>query len=235
MSDQPVLPHRVTLLGEAMRPLVQKISDRIDIPVTPVADVYAMIEIVSNHLTALQDVAHRLPDRIAGLMADVVDNTGASDAEVYRAAGRFEASIDDLLAGYLGVLALRAFGTDAEARDLLAGVYRHTLVEIRDWIAELVDVLADPLAALRKRGLPTSGEVELPLKLTLTAAPQLAALSRCFERQSTTPAFLLAQPPAISKPSGEAGLGFWGTVGTLILAWGLGNALFGNDDCGCDG
>lgn len=235
MSEQPLLPRRLTLLGETMRPLALKISGRIDMPVSPVADVHGIDEIVSSHLATLQDIVHRLPGRLAGLMADVVDNEDASDAEICRAVGRFEASVDDLLAGYVGALSLRAFGTDAEARGLLAGVYRHTLVEIRDWIAELVDVLADPLAALRKRGLPTSGEVELPLKLTLTAAPQLAALSRCFERQRATPAFPAAQPPAIAKASGEDGLGFWGSLGILILAWGLGNALFGNDDGDCGG
>lgn len=233
MSDQFSLPHRVTLLGEAMRPLGRKISAELDMPVAPVADVYGINEIVSNHLEALQDIVQRVPDRLAGLMADVVENEEASDAEVYRAVGRFEASVDDLLAGYRGVCALLVFGTDAEARDLLAGVYRHTLEEVRGWIVELVDALADPLAALKKRGLPTSGMVELPLKLTLTAAPQLAALSRCLRRQQAAPGLPPAQPPAAAAAPREAGLGFWGTVGTLILAWGLGDALFGGDDCGC--
>jgi len=235
MSEQPVLPHRVTLLGEAMRPLGRRISEQLDLPVAPVVDVYGMNEIVSNHLAALQAIVQRVPDRLAGLMTDVVDNERASDAEVHRAVGRIEASVDDLLTGYLGVCALRAFGTDTEARDLLAGVYRHALVEIRDWIAELVDVLADPLAALVNRGLPTSGTVELPLKLTLTAAPQLAQLSRCLRGQRAAPAFPLARPPAAAASPREPCLGFWGTVGTLMLAWGLGNALFGDDDCGCDG
>ena len=227
MSDQPVFPHRVTLLGEAMHPLERKISGQLGMPVLPVTEVYGVNEIVSNHLAALQDIINRLPERLDALMTDVVDNEEASDAEVYRAVGRFEASVDDLLAGYVGALSLRAFGTDAEARDLLAGVYRHTLVEIQDWIEELADVLADPLTALTKRGLPTSGDVELPLSLTLTAAPQLAALSRWFEHQGAI--------PAVARPSGKAGLGFWGTLGALFLAWGLGNALFGDDDCGCDG
>lgn len=227
MSDQPVLPRRVTLLGEAMRPLERRISGRLDMPVAPVADVPGMNEIVSNHLGALQDIVQRLPDRLAGLMADVVENEGVSDAEVYRAAGRLEASVDDLLAGYLGVRALRAFGTDAEARDLLAGVYRHTLAEIRDWIAELVAVLADPIAALRKRGLPTSGAVELRLALRLTAAPQLAKLSQWTTSQQ------VSQPTADYQPPPASGLGFWGTLGTILLAWGIGGALFGGDDCEC--
>jgi len=42
-----------------------------------------------------------------------------------------------------------------EARDLLAGVYRHFLVEVRDWLVELVETLADPMVAVKKRGLPT--------------------------------------------------------------------------------
>jgi len=234
MSNQPVLPHRVTLLGEAMRPLGRKISAELDMPVAPVADVYGMNEIVSNHLAGLQEIVQRVPDRLAGLMADVVDNEEAGDAEVHRAVGRLEASVDDLLAGYRGVRELRAFGPDGVARDLLADVYRHTLEEIWSWIAELVDVLADPLAALGKRGLPTCGTVELPLKLTLTAAPQLAELSRCLRGQRVAPAFPLARPPAVAGQPPEAGPGFWGTLGTLILAWGLGNALFGNDDCDCD-
>lgn len=227
MSEQPVLPRRVTMLGEAIRPLGRKISGQLDMPVAPVADVHRMIEIASNHLAALQDIVDRLPDRLAGLMADVVENEGAGDAEVYRAVGRLEASVDDLLAGSLGVRTLRAFGTDAEARDLLAGVYRHTLVEIRDWIAELADVLAEPLAALRKRRLPTSGAVELRLALRLTAAPQLAKLSQWTTSQQ------VSQPTADYQPPPSSGLGFWGTLGTILVAWGIGGALFGGDDCEC--
>ena len=234
MSDQPLLPHRVTLLGEAMRPLGRKILGQLDMPVAPAASVSDINGIVSNHLEALQRIVHRLPAQLAGLMTDVVDNEGAGDAEVYRAASRLEASVDDLLDGYRGVRALHVFGTDAVARDLLAGVYRHTLKEVGNWIEELVETLADPLAALRKRGLATSGEVELPVTLTLTAAPQLAELSRCLQRQRATPAFPQLKRPAIAEPPQETGPGFWGTVGTLILLMGVGNALFGKGDCGCD-
>lgn len=65
MGDQFSLPHRVTLLGEAMRPLGRKISAELDMPVAPVADVYGINEIVSNHLAALQDIVQRVPDRLA--------------------------------------------------------------------------------------------------------------------------------------------------------------------------
>lgn len=222
MDDKPLLPHRFTLLGEAMRPLWQKIGAQIDQPAFPVTPVYGIAGIVSNHLDELQSVAHRLTDRINCLMSDVVANEFAADSDVYRAVGRFEASVDDLLSGYRSVCALDANGRDAEARDLLAGVYRHTLVEIRNWLGDLVETLTDPMAVVRKRGLPTTGYVELPLNLTLTAAPELAALTRWAGREGS------------GTPGKKAGLGFWGTVGAMVLGWGIGDALFGNDDCGHD-
>ena len=129
----------------------------------------------------------------------------------------------DLLAVYREVLALNPYGRDTQARDLLAGVYRHTLVEIRDWLEDLVETLADPIAVVRRRGLPTTGYVELPLTLTLTAAPELASLSHWVGSN------------AGGAARRQSGLGFWGTVGALILGWGIGEALFGDDDCGTGG
>lgn len=228
MDDEPLLPRRVTLLGEAMRPLWRKIEAQLDHPVLPASPVYGMPEIVSRHLDELQALAHRLTDRINSLMSDVVANESATDGDVYRAVGRLEAFVDDLLAGYRDVRALSACSSDAEARDLLAGVYRHALVEIRDWLADLVETLADPMAVIRRRGLPTTGYVELPLTLTLTAATELVALSRWIRRNG-------GRFSAGGTPRRKSGLGFWGTVGGLILGWGIGEALFGDDDCGHDG
>lgn len=228
MADEPLLPHRITLLGEAMRPLWRKIETQLGHHVLPATAMYGMAEIVSSHLDELQVLAHRLADRINSLMSDVVANESATDGDVYRAVGRFEAFVDDLLAGYREVRVLNAYGRDAEGRDLLAGVYRHTLVEIRDWLEDLVETLADPMAVVRRRGLPTTGYVELPLTLTLTAAPELAALSRWIEGN-------LGSFSSGSTTRRKSGLGFWGTVGAVILGWGIGEALFGDDDCGTGG
>jgi hypothetical protein len=96
-------------------------------------------------------------------------------------------------------------------------VYRHSLVQVRDWLKELVDALEDPVAAARSRGIPISGQVELPFYLTMTSAPALEQLTAWISRHSSS-----------SRRSG--GLGFWGTVGALVLGWGIGDALFGDDD-----
>lgn len=247
MNDEPVLPHRLTLLGEAMHPLWLKLREQID---TPIANQSAlesgMTETISRHLDDIQGITRRLADRVNDLMADVVSNEHVSDADVYRAVGRLEASLDDLAANYHGVRALTAYGAEAEARDLLAGVYRHELVEIGDWLGDLVETLADPISALKKRGLPVTGQVELPLDLTLTAAPQLDGLIAWIERQSALnfspkPSFSCFQPPVEQQPSvpyvqrrNKPGLGFWGSVGVIVLGLGISDALFGDDDCSDD-
>lgn len=230
MNDESLLPRRLTILGEAMRPVWQKLDAELDITPwsnTPVIDIAATVR---HELAQLETALHRLTDRINDLMGEVVSNEAASDSEVYRAVGRFEAPLRDVLASYHGVQGLAAYGADAEARDLLACVYRHSLIEIRDWLGELVETLADPMAAVHRRGLPTSGYVELPLTLELTAAPELAGLSGWAEKQGRYGVFSSA-----TSPNKNSGLGFWGTVGAVMLGWGIGEALFGDDDCGTGG
>lgn len=224
MTDEAVLPKRISLLGEAMHPVLAKLRSGIAQQLSATAPVGSMIDVISVSLNSLQGIVHRLNGQVNALMSDVVSKEDASDADVYRAVGRFEAFLDDLLSEYQGLKRLNAYGADIEGRDLLVGAYRHTLVEIRDWLQDLVDTLADPQAALRRKGLPTTGPVEIPLTLHLTGAPDLAALGRWGERQS-----------GVFSSSRNSGLGFWGTVGALALGWGIGEALFGDDDCGCDG
>lgn len=230
MSDAPLLPPRLTLLGESMQSVLQRLRRDIDKPVRPVATVVSMTPVISNHTDALQNTIVRLEDWVGLVMSEVVSNETASDGQVFRAVGRFEAVLDDLVSNYQQIRALNVQGMDIEARDLLAGMYRHTLVEIRDWLLELVETLADPLAALEKRGLPTRGKVELPLVLTLTAAPQFAELLRWAERQSVPRK--TATPSGIRPQPRKSGLGFWDTVFAVALGCGIGEALFRDDDCG---
>lgn len=232
MNDALALPPRMTLLGEAMRPIWEKLKGQIDQPVPHTEAVVEMREIVLSHMRSLQDMIPRLADRINHLMRDVVTNDDAGDADTYRAVGRFEAFLDDLLADYRSVRALKAYGDDTEGRDLLAGVYRHTLMEISDWLGELVETLTDPMTAVVKRGLPTTGRVELTLTMKLTAAPQLENLTRWAERHAAVLSGMQYAPGAPARQ--KSGLGFWGTVGTMALAWGIVGALFGDHDCGSD-
>lgn len=153
MSDEPLLPRRMTLLGEALHPIWLKLKVQIEMPVSRISTISNIAGFVSHHLDALQAAVERMEGRIDGLTTNVISNEGAGDADVYRAVGRVESTIDDMLEHYRSIRALGAGGTDAEARDLLADVYLHTLGEMRDWFGELVEMIADPMAAVAKRGL----------------------------------------------------------------------------------
>ncbi len=213
MSDTPTVPRRVTLLGQALRPVCATLAARLDAPPAGTAAAPDMAALLSHHLQAMRGACERLEARVRDLMDDVLANEAASDADVQRSAARFAVVVEDLLDGHRDVRASNARGDDVQARDLLAGAYRHLLVEIRDWLGEVVAALADPLAAARRRGIAPDGPIELEFALRLTPAPQLAALASWARRHS-------------------ARLGLWDTIGLLAVGWWVGNALFGgSDDC----
>ena len=232
--DAPLLPHRLTVLGAAMRAVAQHVWTAIESKVTPTIPVPDMVATIVRTLAMLDAQIHLLTVRTNDLMRDVIANETASDSDVYRAVGRFEASVRELLAGYHQVLGLAAFGDTAIARNLLAGAYRHTLHEIHDWLCEVVVTLADPLAAIQRRGLPTSGHVELPLTLTLTPAPGLSELATWAahhpdRRAPHVPAASLATTSPQPKSPG-----LWDTITTVFLLCAISNALFGSDADDCD-
>lgn len=230
MSDEPLLPHRLTLLGEAMRPVWKNIEREINHPIQPSRLVNGMKELIPSHLDALVTAVQRLEKRVNQTMPDIITNEDATDAAIYRSVGGFEALMDDVLAEYQEIRSLDVRGSDREARDLLAGIYCHTLGEVCDWLQELVETLADPMATVIRRGLPTSGNVTLTLALTLTAAPQLPAMAQWAKRHAVLLTTPLA-PARYQPPQRSSGLGFFGMVAAVALGWGIGEALFGDDDC----
>jgi hypothetical protein len=214
VSDTPIVPRRVMLLEQALRPVYATLVARLDAPPAGTAAVSDMVALLSIHLEAMRAACGRLEARISDVMNDVLANDAAGDAVVQRSAARFAAVVEDLLDGHRDVRVSVVHGDDAQARDLLAGAYRHLLVEIRDWLGEVVEALADPQAVARRRGLALDDPIELELNLRLTPAPQLGALARWARRH-------------------PARLGPWEKVALLAIGWWAGSALFGdNDDCG---
>ena len=178
--------------------------------------VYSMLETASHHLRVIGEGVHRLSTGIDTLMTEVIAFEAASDVLVYRAVGRFDACLDDLVGGLESVQTIDATGTDQRALNFLAGAYRHLLKEVRDWLAELMDAITDPLAALKRRGLPTTGSIELPITLKLTPVPQLEGLLRWGQMHG-------AHLPAAERER----LGFWRATGQIALTVALGTFLFG--------
>ena len=224
MSTNVTLRPGIATLGEALRPLLLKLQAQMDAPVRrdlPVSDVAGEI---ADHLDEMGDTVSDLVARINSL-GELLSRKG-STAGIHRRVGSLEVHIDTLLARYSEVRRWRAGASDRHARRLLAGAYRRLLTEIRDWMDELIETIDDPLAAVKRRGLPTSGDVEIPLTLTLTEAPELAELNDWLESELPGARSYYPQPAPAEKP----GLGFLGTVAAVALGFGIGSWLFGGEE-----
>jgi len=215
MNDELVMPHRVTIMGMAMRPVLRKLMGQINQPHVVCAPDGNMIELVIHYLGLLQIHVTHLKTGIDALMSDVVENTRASDSAVQTAVNRFDAALVDMAQDYRSIGGLALKGEDLAGRDLLAGIYRHTLQEVARWLADLTAAIADPLAALVRLGLPTTGDITLPLTLKMTPAPQTAALVR-WGRSRT----------AYLPPEDQRRMGFWQFAGNVTLGAVLGGLLF---------
>lgn len=222
MSENSALPPRMIALGEALRPISSKLHRQMDTPARRTLAVYDVVGSISEHLDELGSNLGGLEAKV-NVLGGLIPGEGP-DADIHRAVGGLEVYIDNLLASCSEVRQWRLGAADAPARDLLAGVYLHVLTEIRDWLDELLEVVADPVAALERRGLPTSGQVELRLDLVITDAPQLAELHRWAERNGA----LGHGPPSVR--AGKSELGFCGTVVAAVLGFAIGDFLFGDEE-----
>lgn len=216
MSEELTMPHRVTIMGMAMRPVLRKLMEQINQSNTACAPDGNMIDLIIHYLGLIQIHVNHLKVGVDALMSEVVENTRANDTDVQIAVNRFDAALVDMAQDYRSIGGLAVTGEDLAGRDLLAGIYRHTLQEVARWLADLTAAIADPLAALVRLGLPTTGDITLPLTLKMTPAPQTAALVR-WGRSRT----------AHLPPEDQRRMGFWQFAGNVTLGAVLGGLMFG--------
>jgi hypothetical protein len=218
MTHSPTIPARLATLALALQPALTRLQRRIDekpAPDTPHVDETTCLQ---TGLSRLASNAADLGRKFDQLTNDVLANEEAMDGDVYRAAGRIEAYLDGFLDDRDSVCRALLPGDFAVARDLLAGAYRHNLIDIRDGLAHFIRVLEAPLAEARRRGLPESGPLKLDLRITLTPSPEMAQLNAWATRKQ--------------QGGDGSGISFWGLLGGLTLAAFL-LSLSGNDcDCG---
>ena len=224
-------PSHIVLLGEALRPLCEKLKTEMDIPADvpiSVSELDELISLISEHLKVIQDIYLRLENKASELMNEVVSDASINKPDLYRAVGRFEGVIHDLLIDYSQACLLPAYGKDTKGRDLLIAGYRHILSDIKDWLEDIVESIADPMTALEKRGLPTSGEVTLNFVLKLTCPPQVKELVQWVRRQV---AAIDTGAGDLSESHRESSnISVLNTIIATALGFGLGEMLFGDDD-----
>lgn len=221
-----VLPSQVTALGEALAPLARGIRQAVAQRVRPSGHEFLMLEDLSRHTGVIHQALTHLAPRLEGLMTDVLHKEGAGALEVGRAAGRLEQVLSEFVDGFLDAKATHAGPDGMEARSLILGVYRHHIRDICDWLEELVTVIADPEAAIRKRGLESAAVAELTVGLNMTSPPQMAKLHAL--ANSFLPKSAAASDPSPGLERREASApSLFQTIGALAFGFGISKAVFG--------
>jgi len=127
---------------------------------------------------AWSDAIEHLMTLINGPFASVAADDSVDESAMHRVAGRLLEALDHLRRLRHEATVLPVVGRQVTARELVVGGFDYTLVEISRWLDTLLDFLADPTAALRRRGIAAEGAVEFPLSLKLTAAPHWQTLTQ---------------------------------------------------------
>ena len=234
-SSGPILPPHVTLLGEALRPLLRKVEGQLGRPVRPIGSKKSFFAESKRPLRQLGDSVGRLISETNGVLHEVASAADLPEAKVHRAVGRFEVVLDELLGGYSELCELRPYPAHKRGHELLVAVYRHTLTQVQGWLLDLIEGLADPIAALKKKGQPTSGDVQLELSLTLTSPPEQDELLDWIweqtEEKERKAERAEAQAAAIEEArlTEEQKLGFLGGLAAVVAGIFLGGLFFGDD------
>ena len=91
--------------------------------------------------------------------------------------------LEGILIGYDNLRSLKASDDDFTGWSLLVEIYEDTLFQIHDWFEEVVEFLDDPLAGVRKRGIPADGSGAVNLHLEMRPPRQLNRLTRWLEHR----------------------------------------------------
>ena len=203
MSDAVTLPPELVAVRDGCGRILKKLQGGMDPsekPAGPFNDHEPLdivkSDVISTQLKRLQDVVNHLVSAVEEL-GEAMEASEYDTATVYSLIGRVEAHVEILHTDSIEVAAWRVSDEDLVARDLMTAIYRHTLKEIRLWLEEAIAALADPISAMAKRGVdlteqfetlkwatePDPRNVEIPLTLKLTGAPELSDLTAWMERQ----------------------------------------------------
>ena len=221
-----VLPPRFAIVGDSLAPLVNNLRAAMAQDPGLSRHEFVIPESLSRNMDVIQRVLERLPSRVEGLIADGVSGDEPDIAHVYSAAGRLEEVLSEWVDGYQEVKASQAQPEACEVRDLLVGVYRHHLLELCNWLADLMKVIADPTAAMKKSGLQMGEGATLTISLSVTVPPEMAALLDIAKRMQIETAPEIELIPATQRTV-QSGPGLLGTMGALAFGIGVTKAVLG--------
>lgn len=232
MDDNSILPSRVIQLGKALQPLQHKIAETLNKQFYPyqrtiqTLDPAGTIYVELNYIT---ETTPRLVAWVDELMADVIANERASSYHINRHTSQGNLLLGTLMGSYHRLHLLDLQGKDKEAIDMLARLFRHILQQIHDWLSDFIEVTEDPLAVVKKRRLPTSGEVEICFALKLTTPEKevrhIKRYLKAKDREKAAKRHIEQESVKLDEH-----YGFWDKVGLYVLGFWILNKLFGKND-----
>ena len=235
MAEASILPRHFVVLGDALRPLSRRIASRMDDAPPRTVQKVNVVEFTRRHLQLIRVDVANLGAEINGGSA-ITSEKG--DADIWRAVARMEIHIERLLDGFDEVRRVKPNKADAPGFSLLGDLYRAPLKQIQGWMKEILDMVDDPPAALRKRGLATQGEVDLTIPLTFEVSPQIRSLWRWLEQRMTERAAAERQRRMKRAASERRAIeeeecakrGDYGLLALVLAAFGLGWIIGGDGD-----
>jgi len=216
------VPERVTFLGKALSPVAENLRMVLTLKGSPSGYEFVLLDDLIVHMDLVVRALGHLSPMFDDLMIRVVNNESAGVDEAYRAAGRFEQVMSEFVSGLHSAQSTHAKAESCEARELMINVYRHHIREVADWLFELVNAIASPLAALKKQGIHPESSVTLPVILNLTSPPEMTKLSGLVLKLKTE----LQTIPIQESAGDEPRLGLLETIGALTFGLGVVNEVW---------
>ena len=223
MTEDFIALRPIRVFGDALRPVIGKLEERIN--ETPVPGEWQddVFEFIANCLRRIEDDVETLADTVNSELNSVVAGE-ADDADIWRAVARLEVRIERLADGYDEVRGAECDIEDTQGLSLLGDVYHDLLKQVLAWLNEIIEFVDKPLVFLRQRGLATEGKVDLELGLTFETPAEIDGVNHWAERRA---AKLRAPPPpdfADDQREIEAERGLLLLVlGAFGLGWMLGD------------
>lgn len=227
IEETITLPRHLQIFLAAIKPLRSRLYSGLGQTVLPVVEMDDFPQRIAGLFSPIAQFSRNFEQLVNGKLGILVQRSDASEIEILSVVRDFEHELHSLLSAYQSVRALNVHGEDVYAHQLMLEIYLHLFNQLCSWLDELVEVLSDPAGTLKKRGLPTSGCVNVPVNLTLTLAPQLAKLLAWCDAR--TEEFEERIESAVPAPT-PTRIGWLATLGWTWMGWEVIEHLFGEDD-----
>lgn len=221
-AEQYTPPARFLLLANALEPLRDTFERRL--AASPPTGEY-----VADPLTWMQKVCDRwqkflctAPRQFDWVNREILANEAADESAIQRGVGRLEAFFETMLDEWDALRGAVFPSSYADMQALLAAALRHNLVEIQEWLTRLPAILTDPVAELRRQGLPVESQIKLDVTLELTGAPEFDLLNARLTGAKARYDRKSARQERLRCPAKKSRLGFF----DIVLGVALGNFLY---------